>query len=167
MTPWTYHRIVWCIGKNWKEYALIRTAIGTLALVSAMPATAQNQGTEVAVKALVERFETARERHDPATLAATLAPDYEEISPIGDVDSRSEVLGFYAPELKRPVPVMAQDQVAVRTTGDVTVVTLRKSFTLPGAAPRSVRVRYVAQRQKRGWLLLSAQYTPIPPRRPS
>ena len=117
--------------------------------------------------ALVERFDAARERHDPAALAATLAPDYEEISPIGDVDSRSEVLGFYAPELKRPAPVMAQDQIALRTTGDVTVVTLRKSFTPPGAAPRSVRVRYVAQRQARGWLLVSAQYTPIPPARPS
>ena len=107
----------------------------------------------------------ARQRFDPAALTATLAPDYEEISPVGDVDSRSEVLGFYAPEAKRPAPAMAQDQVAVRTAGDMAIVTLRKSFTPPGAAPRFVRVRYVARRQARDWLMVSAQYTPVAPPR--
>jgi len=131
------------------------------AMVAPVPAIAQ----EAAVRALVERFEAARMAHDPAALATTLAPSFEEISPIGTVDGRDAVLGFYTPDRKTPAPPMTDDEVAVRTTGDTALVTLRKRFAIPGGPTRSIRVRYVAQRMRGRWLLLSAQYTPIPPAR--
>lgn len=138
---------------------LIISVIGPMALSIASAANAQN----LEVQSLIDRFETARIRHDTATLTKTLAADYEEISPIGEVDAREKVLGFYAPELKRPAPAMTSEPLVIRSRGDVAVITTRKSFTLPGGTTRSVRVRYVAERAASRWLLISAQYTPIPP----
>lgn len=134
-------------------------AIGPVALSLASTASAQN----VEIQALIDRFDAARIQHDPATLAKTLAPDYEEISPVGEVDDREKVLGFYAPELKRTAPPMTNDALVIRSRGDTAIITTRKSFTIPGGPVRSVRVRYVAERAAGKWLLVSAQYTPIPP----
>jgi uncharacterized protein (TIGR02246 family) len=131
------------------------------AMVVAVPAVAQ----DAAVRALVDRFEAARAAYDPAALATTLAPSFEEISPIGTVDGRDAVLGFYAPDKKTPAPPMTDDEVAVQTSGDTALVTLRKRFAIPGGPTRAIRVRYVAQRMRGRWQLLSAQYTPIPPAR--
>lgn len=132
--------------------------IGPVAMIVAPVASAQD-GT---IRALVERFETARTQYDPVALSKTLASDYEEISPVGTVDSREAVLGFYAPDKKRPVPAMTDDDITIRTVGNIAVVTLRKSFTPPGSPARSIRVRYVAQGTRGTWRLISAQYTPIP-----
>jgi len=130
-------------------------------LVAAAPAAAQ----DAAVRGLVDRFEAARAAFDPAALAATLAPDFEEISPRGEVDARAQVIGFYAPDKKKPAPPMTDDEVAVRMLGDIALVTQRTSFTIPGGPTRSIRVRYVARRTGGRWLLASAQYTPIFPAR--
>jgi len=132
-------------------------------IILAMAPAASAQ--DAAIRSLVDRFEAARLQHDPATLTKTLAPDYEEISPVGEVDPRDKVLGFYAPELKRPAPVMTSDDVVIQTRGDVAIVTMRKSFALPNSTPRSVRVRYVAQRIAGAWQMVSAQYTTIPARK--
>ncbi|RYY09772.1 MAG: nuclear transport factor 2 family protein [Alphaproteobacteria bacterium] len=121
-------------------------AIGPIALSIASAASAQN----LEVQSLVDRFEASRIQHDPAALTKTLAADYEEISPVGEVDAREKVLGFYAPELKRPAPAMTSEPLVIRSRGDVAVITTRKSFTFPGGAARSVRVRYVAERAAGG-----------------
>ncbi len=135
-------------------------ACAVVAIALSMASAANGQDT--AIRSLVERFEAARLQHDPASLMKTLAPNYEEISPIGEVDPRAKVLGFYAPELKRSAPPMRSDEVVIHSRGDVAIITMRKSFVLPGATPRSVRVRYVAQRSAGAWQMVSAQYTPIP-----
>jgi len=114
--------------------------------------------------ALVDRFETARRDFDPVALARTLAPEFVEISPRGEVDPRDAVLGFYTPDQKHSVPPMDSDEATIRLIGDTALVTRRLSIILPGAGgKRSVRALYVAHRTKAGWQLLSAQYTPIPP----
>ncbi|WP_322964973.1 nuclear transport factor 2 family protein [Sphingomonas fuzhouensis] len=114
--------------------------------------------------ALVTRFETARRDFDPTLLAATLAPDFVEISPRGEVDSRAKVLGFYDPAHKRPAPPMESDETTVRLVSDIALVTKRLSMVLPGAGGRrSIRALYVAHQGRAGWQLVSAQYTPIPP----
>ncbi|MDZ7282382.1 nuclear transport factor 2 family protein [Sphingomonas sanguinis] len=137
----------------------LTAAILPLSAASARPAPQQSTP-----RALVERFEAARRDFDPATLATTLAPDFVEISPRGEVDPRDKVLGFYDPRLKHPAPPIESDEVTIRSVGDTALVTQRLSFTLPGATSRrSVRVLYVARRVGGGWQLLSAQYTPIPP----
>ena len=138
---------------------LVIWAIGSVALSIASTASAQN----IEIQSLINRFDTARLQHDSATLTKTLAPDYEEISPVGEVDDRQKVLGFYAPELKRTAPAMTSEPLVIRSRGDVAIITTRKSFAIPGGPVRSVRVRYVAERAAGKWLLVSAQYTPIPP----
>jgi ketosteroid isomerase-like protein len=130
-------------------------------LAAASPAPAQ----DAAILSLVDRFEAARRQFDPVALAATLAPDYEEISPVGTVDPRAAVLGFYAPAARRPAPAMTADETVVRARGDLALVTRRQSIALPGGTTRSLRVRYVARRGGGGWQLVSVQYTPIPPAR--
>ncbi|MDR6113763.1 MULTISPECIES: nuclear transport factor 2 family protein [unclassified Sphingomonas] len=136
-------------------------ALGLAVAGIGMTPTASAQ--EAPLRHLVDRFETARSRFDPAALADTLAPDYEEISPIGDVDSRAQVLGFYAPTAKAPVPPITTDDVVVRAQGPVALVTARRSITFPNGTTRAVRARYVARRDRGQWRLISTQYTPIPP----
>ncbi|WP_294323790.1 nuclear transport factor 2 family protein [uncultured Sphingomonas sp.] len=99
-----------------------------------------------AVEALVDRFDAARAAFDPPALAATLAEEYVEISPVGTVDSRAAVLSFYTPDHRNPVPPMRQDERVVRVTGTFASMTERKQLTLPGGTVRAIRVGYVARR---------------------
>lgn len=119
-----------------------------------------------ALAALVDRFDAARAAFAQADLAATLAPDYTEVSPIGEVDDRARVLGFYAADRRQPAPTMTASERTVEPHGDWGIVTQRLSFTMPrpdgSSATRSVRVRYVASRSRAGWQLVSAHYTGIP-----
>ncbi len=133
-----------------------------LVLVGA--ATAPMAATQDApLRALVERFEAARTGFDPAALDRTLAPDYEEISPIGDVDTRDKMLGYYAPEARHPAPPMVSTDIVVHVQGPMGIVTARRTISLPNGTTRSVRVRYVARKAQADWRLVSTQYTPIPP----
>ncbi len=134
------------------------------AMVITAPATAAPKPS-ASVEALVDRFDAARAAFDPAALATTLADDYVEISPVGTVDSRAAVLGFYTPDHRNPAPAMRQDERVVRVTGSFATVTELKLLTLPGGSVRAIRVGYVARRAGGGWRLISAQYTPIPPAR--
>lgn len=136
------------------------TGLAAMVAGGAVPTPVMAQ--DATVRQVVERFEAARAGFDQAALAATLAPQFEEISPAGEVDSREKVLGFYAPEAKRPAPPMTTDAVTVQTLGDTAIVTSRISMTIPGApAPRAIRARYVVRAGTSGWQLVSAQYTPM------
>lgn len=140
---------------------ILNGVIAAVAAAVATPAVAAPKPAAV-VEALVDRFDAARAAFDPTALAATLADDYVEISPVGTVDSRAEVLGFYAPDHRNPVPPMRQDERVVRVTGGFASVTERKLLTLPNGTVRAIRVGYVARRAGDGWRMVSAQYTPIP-----
>lgn len=142
---------------------LVIWTIGPVALSITSIASAQN----IEIQSVIDRFDAARIQHDPATLTKTLASNYEEISPVGEVDDREKVLRFYAPELKRTAPVMISEPLVIQSRGDVAIITTRKSFTISSGPVRSVRVRYVAERAAGKWLLVSAQYTPIPPAKAS
>lgn len=139
-----------------------------IAIAVAAPVQAADR-PGVEVERLVERFNAARAGFDSAALAATLAPDYEEISPIGDVDDRAKVLGFYRPQDRKPAPAMQSSEREVVLHGTAAIETERLSFTVQRpdgtSVTRAIRVRYVAWRMADGWKLVSAQYTPIPPAR--
>lgn len=121
----------------------------------------------VAVERVVDRFNAARAAFDEAALGETLAPDYQEISPVGDVDDRAKVLGFYRADQRRAGPVIERADRRTSLHGMFAIGTERLSFTMTRpdgvAATRSMRVRYVAVRGGGVWRLLSAQYTPMPP----
>lgn len=137
--------------------------------VTLLAAAVTTTPDSAAVAQLVDRFNAARAAFAPADLSATLAPDYQEISPIGDVDTREQVLGFYRPEDRKPAPAMQSSERAVVVHGTTAIETERLSFTAQRpdgtSATRAIRVRYVALRTSEGWRLVSAQYTPIPPAR--
>ncbi len=141
--------------------ALIVTSLAASAAVTAGHTDA------AAVERVVDRFNAARAGFDSAALAETLAPDYQEISPVGDVDDRAKVLNFYRADQRRAGPAIEHADRRTTLHGTFAVETERLSFTMRRpdgvAATRSVRVRYVAMRSGRDWRLLSAQYTPIPP----
>lgn len=141
-------------------------AVG-LAAAIASPGSAAVSPDAGVVERLVDRFNAARSGFDSAALDATLAPDYQEISPVGDVDDRAKVLGFYRADARKPVPMMQSSERSVVLRGTTGVETERLSFTLPRpdgtTTTRAIRVRYVAMKLHGGWKLVSAQYTPIPP----
>lgn len=130
------------------------------------PATARVADT-AAVERVVDRFNAARAAFDPAALADTLAPDYEEISPVGDVDDRAKVLGFYRADQRKAGPAIKSSDRRSAIHGPFGIATERLSFTMTRpdgtTLARSLRVRYVAVRSGAGWKLVSAQYTPMPP----
>ena len=49
---------------------------------------------------MLQALVVAQETFDATQLDQLLAPDYIEISPLGEVDPRAKVLGFYAPDKK-------------------------------------------------------------------
>ncbi|USU11009.1 nuclear transport factor 2 family protein [Sphingomonadaceae bacterium OTU29THOMA1] len=139
------------------------------ALFSTIAASTMAAGTSdiASVERVVDRFNAARAAFDEAALGNTLAPDYQEISPVGDVDDRAKVLGFYRADQRRAGPAIAHADRRTSLHGTFAIETERLSFTMTRpdgvSATRSMRARYVAVRSGRGWRLLSAQYTPMPP----
>ena len=134
--------------------------------------TASAQGSsDPAILKLVQSFNDARNRFDAKALDGLLAADYVEVSPLGEIDRRPEVLTFYAPEKASRVPPMTFQTQDVRRHGDSAIVIGSVDYTLPnpngGTVTRSVRVTYVEQRVGREWKMMSVQYTGIQPPRPA
>jgi ketosteroid isomerase-like protein len=136
--------------------------------LSAPPRPAARHNVSDPIGSLVDRFNAARTDFAADDLAATLAPDYQEISPVGDVDSRDQVIGFYRPDRRVPAPAIKSSERAIALHGDWALVTERRSFDVPrpdgSVVTRSLRARYVAVRHGATWQLASAQFTPIPAR---
>jgi hypothetical protein len=114
---------------------------------------------------LVEAFTRAQHDFDQARLRALTTDDYMEISPIGEVDPRDKMLGFYDPAKKVDGPAMTVSDTTVRMVGrDVSIAVTKISYSLPANdGPRAVAMRavFVARRDGLTWKLASAQYTPI------
>ena len=118
-------------------------------------------------RALVDAFSDARNGFDAAALDGLLAPDYVEISPRGEIDTRENVLSFYAPDKATPVPPMTRSIEFINRYGDIAVAvgTVSFSFAKPDGETisRAVRVTYVEQLVGGRWQMLSTQYTGVQP----
>lgn len=141
------------------------TTIAIATSLSAAPAPSQKADDDAALTALVDSFTRAQREYDQPKLAALTTPDYVEVSPIGDVDTRDEMLSFYAPDKKRASPELLISDRLVRRRGDSAVLLAKLSFTAPGpggvARPVAMRASFVARRAGRAWLLAAAHYTPV------
>ena len=130
----------------------------TLAAGPDLPPTA-------ALTQLVERFSKAQQAFDVATLRDLTAEDYVEVSPLGEVDPRDKMLGFYAPEHKVDPPEMSIQDNQVRVFGDIGVVLARISYTMKGldSQPHThdLRATFVARKTSEGWKLVSTSFTPL------
>ena len=146
-------------------------AVMMASIMVAAPGSAQNnQAADAPVLALVTVFSAARAQFDAKALDALLTSDYIEVSPVGEVDRRQEVLGFYAPSKATPAPPMTLGTDDVRRYGDIVVVVGSVNYAIPGpngtTVKRTMRVTYVARRVARHWLMASTQYTAVRSTRP-
>jgi ketosteroid isomerase-like protein len=142
------------------------TFLTTLLAATVVAAPVAQSNTENAIASVVQGLVAAQASFDVASLDRLLAPEYVEISPVGEVDPRAKVLSFYTPDKKAaagPVPKVELDEVSTRIFGDTAVTIGRVSFTPPGAPLPAGRMRvvFVLRAAAGQWRLVSSQYTPI------
>jgi len=146
------------------------TALLALALVAGVGQARAADTTEQQLHAATQAVLDAQRTFDQAALDALLAPDYLEISPVGDVDDRAEVLSFYNADAKAkataggmvPLSSLASD-TNVRIDGDHAIVIALDTVRIKtGEAEREVAMRlaFHFRRIDGKWLLQTAQYTP-------
>ncbi|MBK8809463.1 MAG: nuclear transport factor 2 family protein [Acidobacteria bacterium] len=124
---------------------------------------------ESALRALVNKMAAAQANYDPKTLDNVFTSDFIEVSPVGEVDPRDKVLGFYKPEDKPPADKMTltieTNEFSIRNYGKFAIVIARFDYKIvSGGKPmptRSIRATVVARKEKGEWKIASAQYTGI------
>lgn len=163
------------------QLSALAAPLGLALLLSASPANAQSvaapkpavqdtsraDALEQTLIGLSEDVLAAQRAFDQTALAALLAPDYVEVSPVGEVDRRAEVLGFYSAEAKAKAlpegavaPILSLDESIVRVSGDHASVVARETISMAGHS-MALRVGFHFRRIDGEWRLHSAQYTPI------
>ncbi|WP_267397240.1 MULTISPECIES: DUF4440 domain-containing protein [unclassified Sphingomonas] len=156
--------------------SVVNSALGVFALLQphAMPATLEPQrvGTAPAkadaeLLAVIQSAIQAERTFDPGALAAVLAPDYIEVSPVGEVDRRKAVLGFYDPANRRNAPLVTINDPVTRRDGSNAIAIVQLAFSsqdsTPPRPPMLMRATFVMRRESTKWLIASAQFTPIRP----
>ena len=134
-------------------------------------AAAQGAGAD-AVSAETRRYFEAVRRNDASAIERLLASDYIEVSPLGQVDKRAQVLGFYrvaaaaqTGQSSGPGKVVV-DELGVRTYGDVAVAVVGESFKLSVAGKpvaRPMRSTLVWHQSGGSWKLVSSHHTMVRP----
>ena len=84
-----------------RKYAHLWTGLALMPYVAAAQ-TAPRRHSEQDALAVVHQFNAARRNYDVPALDRVLTPEYVEISPLGELDPREKVLGFYKPKLRKP-----------------------------------------------------------------
>lgn len=137
---------------------------------AAFSAFAQSKEEE-ALKSLVKQMTDAQQNYNADALDKIFTPDYIEISPVGEFDSREKVLGFYKPELKPPAGKVSATteatEFSIRNYGKFAIVITRLNYTITSDGktlpPRSIRAMIVCRKEKGAWKIASVQYTGIRP----
>jgi uncharacterized protein DUF4440 len=130
-----------------------------------MMAAEQTPRPQVFIEVLLNTLIESQRTFDVRQLDEVLAPDYVEISPLGEVDPRDKVMSFYAPDKKvADPPAAVLDELSTRVYGETAVTIGRVTFQMKGpdgAAARSMRCVFVTRIVNGKWKLVSTQYTPI------
>jgi hypothetical protein len=119
---------------------------------------------------LVKRYTQAQHDFAPERIDALVTRDFFEVSPVGEVDPREKVLGFYLPANKRDASEMEVSEPVAHVFGDSGAIMVRLSGTATvGGEKRSYAFRggFVAAREDGKWKLVSVQYTGIRPPKPA
>lgn len=155
--------------------SLMILAAGGLFAMQIPPAGAQSTSTtalaaqvaaEGRIVELVRAFVNAQHDFDLDRIKALTSDDYVEISPLGDVDPRDKMLGYYAPDKKVSAPAIKLGEATVTMVGDrgaIILTTVSYDIAVPGQPMRttSLRAVFAAERMGNVWKLVSAQYTPV------
>mgnify|MGYP003580248822 FL=1 len=138
-----------------------------LALILAIATTQAASPAERAVVAVVQQLADAQRTFDQAALDRLLTADYVEVSPVGDVDERAKVIGFYSADAKAKSPEVSSiviDEPRVRIDGTHAIVIVRQTTNVgPAGASRAVVMRVTAHLRRSGndWRIASTHYTGI------
>lgn len=147
---------------------LRRSACLAFALTLPQAALAADDGS--AIVQLVRQHLLAQRNFDQPALMTLTTDDYVEVSPLGEVDDREKMLGFYNADKKTAAPLVTLDEPTVRVTGDHAVLIGKLAMQVTaGGQSRDIAMRatYVAQKDQAQWKLLSVHYAPIMPKRPA
>lgn len=148
--------------------ALARHAILLCLLVPAIAAASDRD--DAALLQQANALVAAQLAFDQPALERLLAPDYLEVSPVGELDTREEVIGFYSPTAKAkaaagPQPLGATlDEVQTRLHGDAATLIARETIRMPagdGTREIAMRVQFQFRLLDGQWRLASTQYTGI------
>ena len=130
---------------------------------------------DLPVQKAVENFIAAQISYDQKALQTLLAPDYLEVSPLGEVDKRDKVIGFYSAEAKaeaskQPIVVDASEE-EIRNYGTYAVAILKLTYTIQNeekkAISRGMRATIVLRKIGKDWKIASTQVTGIRPPTPA
>ena len=148
------------------------TLIAVLLLAFASVGLGQKTSPDdMAIKMAVGSLVSAQVSFDQRALESLLAPDFVEVSPVGDVDDRAKVIAFYSPEAKAksgnaPIVVDSSEET-VRNYGMFAIASIKLTYTLKlpdgRSANRVLRGVYVLRKIKSEWKFSSAQYTTMRP----
>jgi uncharacterized protein (TIGR02246 family) len=143
-----------------------------LTLTALMPCAATaTDAADAALLDLVQRHLTAQRTYDVPALAATTSDDFIEVSPLGEVDPRQKMLGFYAVPSTTPAPTVQLQETMVRVYGDSAIVVAKLAYTMTAngqSREMAMRGTYVAHKTDGVWKLVSTHYNGIrPPKTPS
>lgn len=146
-------------------FSLLRMAVLAGAACCSTVSAQEASADSTAVAELVRKFGDAQRNPDPVALRALTSTQFLEISPLGDVDPREKMIGFYIKDPARIPPQVTIDEQTVRVFGDSAVVNLRLTMHVNDQA-RSLRSSYVAHKEGAEWKIVSAQHTPMRPAKP-
>lgn len=142
----------------------------SLCAMSALSVTAFAADDGPRLRAIAQSVLDAQIRFDVPALDKVLAADYVEVSPVGDVDTRAEVLGFYAPQAREQMlskgvePVSATlGEPQLQIDGDhARLIALNTAkLRIQGAEQqRQLRAVFEFRRDDGDWKLASATYVP-------
>jgi ketosteroid isomerase-like protein len=139
------------------------TRIALLILFSSALLPAQEHPAIATVKSFVEATRTG----DAKTLDLLTAPQFFEISPLGEVDARAKFLGFYAPgsfDASHVPKSIAVEEVQVVDLGSMALLCWKETFAIETpAGPRSMAARCsgLLQKTPAGWKMVSRHVTGI------
>jgi hypothetical protein len=130
-------------------------------MITAHAATLYPSGEALAI---VQKHVQAQANFDQRTLEAITHSQYIEVSPAGEVDERSKMLGFYVIENKKQVPVVEVLESVFRDVAEGKLVIAKLRYKMQvGEQTRqfSIRASYMLCKEKSDWKICSAQYTGI------
>lgn len=129
------------------------------ALLQTPPLQSVSAGEPIA---LIQTYNEATKSFRPDLLGSIFAPDYTEVSPVGEVDSRAKVISFYPAGKSSGLKAIRLEEPLVRRYGDIAVVIGKEVFESPSGS-MAMRATFVCRKQKKRWWLVSAQFTGIRP----
>lgn len=117
-------------------------------------------------ESLVQQLVQAQRAFDQDALDQLLGETFVEISPIGDVDDRASVMGFFAPanyNPQFPPPQIVLSDFKITRGQHSAFVIVKETFKIAKSTSEvSMRAAFSLTQTNGKWVFNTAHYTPIP-----